>query len=795
MKARPGFKGLRLRVAAIGRRRWVRIVAVVIAVPLIVLSFAISYYYVSFASTIDKRLHGERERVLPQVFARPLELRRGQALSERQLIDRLNDLGYTERPEPAGPGEFAVHPVSVAIRGRSAELTGRVIRVSFQKPVAAAPRGVKRPAPPPRASDRVERLELDTAVRDRIVLDAPLLTSIINGEREKRRPIALAAIPARVTQAVLAIEDRRFYDHPGVDFIRSIGAIVTNLRGDHAYLVGGSTITQQLVKNYFLSPEKSMRRKLMEQVMALVLERRATKDEILELYLNDIPLGQRGSFGIRGVSEAARLFFGKDISNLSVAEAATIAGVIQSPSALSPFNNTARCRDRRNVVLQAMATAGYVTQDAADQAAKEPLTIVPRALEAEAPNFIDYIGQTLEHDYPGLTTTSNGAVSVYTTLDLHLQRLALDAVRDGLAKVDQLLSRRKRKGRAEAALLAVDPKTGDILAMVGGRFYNQSQYNRAVAARRQPGSVFKPFVYLTAFEQAAASETGGLTPASIVDDSPTTWEFDDQVWTPENYEKTYDGPITLRRALAHSRNIATIKVAEQIGFDRVAALWHKLGVGTAPKGYPSIALGVFEATPLEIATAYTIFPNMGNVRPLRHLLRIERGAKTLTIKEPPQPKPIARPDATYLVTNMMRSVLTEGTGAAARRAGFTLDAAGKTGTTNDLRDAWFVGFTPDLLTVVWVGFDDNQPVGLSGAQAALPIWTQFMTRALAGWTSVPFEVPEGVSLVDIDPETGKLPGAGCPRTITEAFLEGSEPVGTCDLHRARPVEISELPRN
>ena len=604
--------------------------------------------------------------MLPRVFARPLELRRGQALSERQLIDRLNDLGYAQRDEPARPGEFTVGRASVAIRGRSAELTGRVIRVSFQKPVPAAPRGSKRPAPAPRPSDRVERLELDTAARDRIVLDAPLLTSIINGEREKRRPMALSAMPARITQAVLAIEDRRFYDHPGVDIIRSIGAIVTNLRGDRPYLVGGSTITQQLVKNYFLSPEKSMRRKLMEQVMALVLERRATKDEILELYLNDIPLGQRGSFSIRGVSEAARLFFGKDISNLSLAEAATIAGVIQSPSALSPFKNTARCRDRRNVVLQAMATAGYVSQDAADQAAKEPLTIVQRALEAEAPNFIDYIGQTLEHDYPGLTTTSNGAVNVYTTLDLHLQRLALDAVRDGLAKVDHLLSRRKRKGRAEAALLAVDPKTGDILAMVGGRFYNQSQYNRAVVARRQPGSVFKPFVYLTAFEQAAASETGGLTPASIVDDSPTTWEFDDQVWTPENYEKVYDGPITLRRALAHSRNIATIKVAEHIGFDRVAALWHKLGVGTTPRGYPSIALGVFEVTPLEIATAYTIFPNLGTVRPLRHLLRIERGSKDVTVKGPPQPQPVARPDATYLVTNMMRRRPDRGNGS--RRA-------------------------------------------------------------------------------------------------------------------------------
>ena len=299
--------------------------------------------------------------------------------------------------------------------------------------------------------------------------------------------------------------------------------------------------------------------------------------------------------------------------------------------------------------------------------------------------------------------------------------------------MDQLLSRRKRKGKAEAALIAVDPRTGEILAFVGGRSYNQSQYDRVVLSRRQPGSVFKPFVYLAAFEQAAAQGRTDVTPASITLDEPETFEFDDQVWTPENYEKTYDGPITFRHALAHSRNLGTIHVAQAAGYDRVAALWKKLGVGNPPKAYPSIALGVFEATPFEIATAYTIFPNMGSLRPLQahpvdHERRRQssRGSRRKSVRE------IARHDTTYLVTNMMRSVLNEGTAAGARAAGFTLDAAGKTGTTNDLRDAWFVGFTPELLTVVWVGFDDNQPVGLSGAQAALPIWTEFMTRALAG---------------------------------------------------------------
>jgi penicillin-binding protein 1B len=501
------------------------------------------------------------------------------------------------------------------------------------------------------------------------------------------------------------------------------------------------------------------------------------------MYLNDIPLGQRGSFAIFGVAEASRLFFGKDVSNLSVAEAATIAGVIQSPSALSPFNNPLRCRDRRNVVLHAMAEEGYITQEVAERASGEPLAVVQRALEAEAPYFVDLVGQTLAETYPGLTTATNQAVDVYTTLDLHLQRLAQDAVRDGLLHVDQLLAHRRRHGKAEAALIAVDPKTGDILALVGGRSYNQSQYNRAISSRRQPGSVFKPFVYLTAFEQAADRGQSDITPATMVNDEPETFEFDDQVWTPENYEKTYDGPITYRRALARSRNLATIHVAQAAGYDRVATFWKKLGVGNAPKPYPSIALGVFEATPYEIATAYTLFPNQGVVRPLRHIARISSGGKDVTKKSTADPRRVARPDTTFLVTDMMRSVIDEGTGNGARTAGFTLNAAGKTGTTNDLRDAWFVGFTPELLTVVWVGFDDNQPVGLSGAQAALPIWTQFMMRALAGHASIAFDVPDSVHFVDIDPDTGMLAAPGCPHVFHEAFRAGTEPTEVCGLHR------------
>ena len=782
---------VRIRITAAWHRRWVRVATALAALPVVVLFFAAGYYYVSFARLIDERLQGTRDRVLPRVFARPLELRRGQALSEQELVDRLNDLGYTERADAGRPGEFAIEDGAVSIVPRPPELKGQPVRVTFRPPQPPVQNAARSPSR--QRADRVVRLVLGDKNRDRVTLDAPLLTSLTSGERAKRRAVSLGDLPPHVVQAVLAIEDRRYYSHPGVDPIRVVGALLDSLRNPNRPISAVSTITQQVVRNVFLpqfegwslasARARSLRRKALENLVALVLNTRASKDEILELYLNDMPLGQRGSFAIVGVAEAARLFFGKDVRNVSLPEAATMAGVLQSPSALSPFNNPERSRERRNVVLGAMVDAGYISREAADAAAAEPLVVVQRALESEAPHFVDFVAASLEEQYPGLTTSPTEAVDVYTTLDHHLQRVAQDAVRSGLTRVDELLSRRRRKGRAEAVLLAVDPRTGEVLAMVGGRSYNQSQFNRATLARRQPGSVFKPFVYLAAFEASAENGSPGLTPASIVEDTPASWEFDDQVWTPENYQQEYDGPVTLRRALAHSRNIATIRVAELTGYDRVAAQWQRLGIGNPPKPYPSIALGVFEATPYEIATAYTIFPNLGVMRPLKHIAKLERGGEDVTRKPAQTAKAVARPETTYLVTSMLRSVLNEGTGAGARGAGFTLDGAGKTGTTNDLRDAWFVGFTPTLLTVVWVGFDDNQPLGLSGSQAALPIWSQFMTRALAGRASQAFEAPDGISFVDIDPDTGRLAQPGCPRVVREGFVSGSEPLQACELHR------------
>ncbi len=763
------------------RRRWRRILLIGLGVPSLVLLAVAVYYYVSFARIIDERLHGERMQTLPRVFARPLDLHRGQLLSEQQLVDRLNDLGYAARPLAAQPGEFTVGDKWLSLIARGGNAQGRTVRVTFN-PRAT---GLVPPSPStgrPELASAVEKIEVSgRGPADSVTLDAPLITALITASREKRRRVSLKIIPRHMVQAVLAIEDRRFYEHPGIDPIRIVGAIVTNLRGSKSYLVGASTITQQLVKNFFLTPEKSIQRKLQEQFLALVLETRASKDEIVELYLNEVYLGQRGSFAIHGVAEAARLMFGKDVTNLSLAEAATIAGTIQAPYTWSPFSSPTRARDRRNVVLQAMVDAGYVKQADAERAGREPMTVVAQALDTEAPYFVDLLGQTLADDYPGLLAGTQ-PVDIYSSLDLHLQRIAQEAVRIGLVQIDEQLARRKLKARPQVALMAIDPRTGEVLALVGGRSYSQSQFNRALSAKRQPGSVFKPFVYLAAFEEAAAAGRTDITPATTVVDEPTTFLFEDKEWAPSNYENEYDGVITLRRALAMSRNVSAAKVAEMVGYDKVANLWKKTGSATLPRPYPSVALGVFEATPVEVATAYTVFPNLGEMRSLRPILRILNDSKPVPVAVPPARR-IARRDTTYLVTNMMRSVINEGTGAAARAWGFAPDAAGKSGTTNDMRDAWFVGFTPELLTAVWVGFDDNQPLGLTGSSAALPIWTRFMMGALAGRPNLQFAVPGGVSFAEIDRDTGKLAEPACPRLFHEAFLSGTEPTEVCALHK------------
>jgi penicillin-binding protein 1B len=460
--------------------------------------------------------------------------------------------------------------------------------------------------------------------------------------------------------------------------------------------------------------------------------------------------------------------------------------MIQSPNPYNPYRHPQRAMERRNQVLRAMGEAGFLEEARMQAELAQPLSVARASFDtAEAPYFVDLVKAQLAQRYDARDLATQN-LSIYTTLDLSLQSLGQQVLSEGLARVEKM-KRRKPKTPLQGALIAIEPKTGAVLALIGGRSYGDSQYNRAVLARRQPGSTFKPFVYLSAFEAVFDDPNlPPITPATVVEDEPTVFLFEDKEYTPQNYEDDYRGYVTLRFALAHSLNVATVKVAEMVGYDKVAQVWNKkLAMPGQVQPYPAAALGSFEATPLELATAYNTLANMGlKVEPVTVMSVTDDKNKTLEQHSGKPPRAV-RAESAFLVVNMMRSVLLNGTAAEAWRMGLPrgIDVAGKTGTTNDLRDAWFVGFTPDLLCVVWVGYDDNTPVNLSGARAALPIWVDFMKGALAGTTSPRFQVPaSNIIFVDIDATTGLLATPSCPKTISESFIAGTEPQEYCSSH-------------
>lgn len=752
------------------RLRLVLLLLTLVTLPVVVGSSSLIYYYMRYGVMVERRLRGERWMVPSRVYARPLVLQDGLVLNRAGLVKVLNDLKYEQKTDlPAAPGEFTLGEKSVSLRPRpSPDAASEPVVVVFEK-------------------DHVKEIRGGTS-RKRYAsqtLEPQLITYLFDESREKRRLVRYEELPDHVIKAVLAIEDRRFFSHPGLDPFRIVAAALRNLRAE-SYIQGGSTITQQLVKNFFLTPERTIRRKVQEALLAFVLERRAEKKDILELYLNEIYLGQAGSFGIHGVGEAARMYFHKDVGNLTLAESALLAGMIQSPNRYNPHRHPRTAAERRNQVLRAMHEAGFIEAATTEAAIAQPLKVEAPTLDsAEAPYFVDLVKAQLaqRYDLSALTTRN---LSIHATLDLRLQSLAQEALRTGLDKVEAMVKRKGPRPPVQGCLIALEPLSGNVVALAGGRSYGASQYNRVTQARRQPGSTFKPFVYLTAFEATFDDPTlPPITPATVVEDSPAVFFFEDKEYIPQNYEDKYLGNVTLRRALAHSLNVATVKVAEMVGFDKVAETWtRKLGMGTNVKGYPAVALGAFEATPLEMATAYNVLANGGlKVEPVTVLRVTDEKGQTLERHRSPEPPRVVHEETAFLVVNMMRGVMNEGTAAASRAWGFTPDAAGKTGTTNDLRDAWFAGFTPELLCVVWVGFDDNSTLNLSGARAALPIWVEFMKGALAGTTASPFPVPaENVVFVEIDKDSGLLATPECPRTISEAFIAGTEPMERCRAH-------------
>jgi penicillin-binding protein 1B len=745
------------------RLRLVVTLLTVVTLPIVVGVSVLVYYYLRYSRMVEQRLQGEAWVTPARLYARPMVLRLGMPLSPEQLVKILNDLKYEQKTElPQASGQFVAGPKTVAFSPQSGP---EALSITFD-------------------NNRIKEIRgLETKkLYPNHVLEPELITYLF-GEREKRRLIRYDELPDHLVKAVLAIEDRRFFSHPGVDPFRIVAAAVKNAQAESYIYGGASTITQQWVKNFFLTPERTMRRKIQEAILAFVLERRLDKKQILELYLNEIYLGQVGTFSIHGVGEAARMYFHKDVGNLTLPEAALIAGMIHSPNPLNPYRHPDRATERRNQVLRAMREAEFIEPATAEAAMARPVKVqTPSVDTTEAPYFVDLVNEELRTRWSA--DMAGRDVAIQTSLDQHLQAVGQQVLNAGLDKVQKML-RKKSDQPVQGALIAVEPASGAILALVGGRSYGESQYNRATQAKRQPGSTFKPFVYLAAFEATFDDPSlPPITPATVVDDAPTVFQFERKEYAPQNYENKYMGYVTLRRALAHSLNNATVKVAEMVGYQRVADMWStKLGMDGNIKPYPALALGSFEATPLEIATAYNVFANSGMRVDPTTILRVDDAKGPVEPSRPLRPRRVVHPESAFLVTNMMRSVLNNGTAAAARTWGFTADAAGKTGTTNDLRDAWFAGFTPDLLCVVWVGFDDNTPINLSGAKAALPIWVDFMKAALAGAEPRQFAPPpSNVVFVQIDAETGLLASPYCPKTMSESFIAGTEPIEVCQWH-------------
>ena len=622
-------------------------------------------------------------------------------------------------------------------------------------------------------------------------LQPQLLTNMSEQGRAKRTPVYFSDIPPVLVHAILSAEDKRFFKHSGLDSLRVMKAIYVDLKARRKEQ-GASTISMQLARNLCLRRDKAWQRKVDEVLITVYLEHKLSKNQIFERYCNLIYLGGEGPFSINGVGEAAQVYFSKDVRQLNLDEAATLAGLIQRPTYLNPFRYPRRALDRRNVVLKRMHENKYIGDGQYADAIAAPLGLrTGTAQLSESQYFIDVAAKEAaaresdELDKP---------TAVYTTLDPRLQRAAERSIADGMQLVDkQLAAKSKSKSAPSTApqvvLIALDPRTGEVKALCGGRNYSLSQLNR-VFAKRPPGSVFKPFVYTAALNSAITGGDPVLTSASLVDDSPTTFSAGSQTYSPANFKHEFMGQVTFRQALAHSLNVATVKVGQMVGFGNVVAVAREAGMNEDIRPTPAVALGAYQVTPLEIARAYTIFANGGELVQPSFIAEMRDSSGESVYRQSTVTKRVLDPRIAFLMVDMLQEVLRSGTAAGVRARGFRLPAAGKTGTSHD---GWFAGFTSELLVVVWVGFDDYTDLGLEGARSALPIWTEFMSEAARYkqyGNAKPFQPPSGVIQVSVDPQTGQLSGPDCPIGTPTYFVDGTQPQTQC---MPQEIEITSTP--
>jgi penicillin-binding protein 1B len=754
-----------------------RAAAIAFLVVAAIVSSVFAYFYVKYDRIIEARFKGQVFNNSAKIYAIPETVRLGEKIGTREIAAELRRAGYSDRDSQSPMGSYKLLTGAIEINPGPQ---------SYHSPEAATIR---------ESDGKVESITGQNGDLAAYELEPQLITSLFDAEqRSKRQVVKYDQIPKVMVDAVLAIEDRRFFQHSGVNFIRMAEAAwidVTRQRHDQ----GGSTLTMQLSRGFFLSPEKTIKRKLVEMLIAEEMEHKFNKQDIFEFYANWVDLGQRGSFAISGFAEASKSYFNKDLKDITLPEAALLAGIIQRPSYLSPYRHPERALERRNLVLDSMVETHAITREQADKAKATPLKLAPPNVEAsDAPYFVDLVRDQLISSKLNEQELNEQTYRIYTTLNPGLQKAAAQAVELGIKLVDDQITKRRTKRvkvgtkyetkvepgpQAQVALVAIDPHTGQVLALVGGRNYAFSQLDHAIA-KRPTGSIFKPFVYAAAVNTALDGGNPVFTPASMISDEPTTFAYGDQIYEPRNYKEEYHGEVTARYALAMSLNNATVKLAEQVGYDKVANLAKAAGI-TSVKATPAMALGAYDATPLEMASAYTVFANAGTrISPVMvNSVRNSSGDVVMDFK--PETQQVLDPRVAFVTTNMMEGVMNFGLGySAVRGRGFNAPAAGKTGSSHD---GWFAGYTSNLLCIVWVGYDDYSDLHLSGAQTAAPIWTEFMKRAvtLPQYSQVrSFNQPSGVVDVQLDKLTNRLATPSCPDDYSAAFIAGTEPNETCD---------------
>lgn len=735
---------------------------------LLILCVTLLLYSLYISIKIEKRFSGRRWSIPSKVLSDSTILYPGQRINRALFKEKLSHLGYREVPrKPERPGEMRTSKSTIELflhdlKAPAHEREGFPVRIGFWR------NGI----------ESIVRLDNGNPM-PLLELEPEEIALLFGPERERRRLISIDQVPQHFIHAILGAEDKRFYRHHGADPRGILRALLTNIRHG-SVRQGGSTITQQLAKCYFLTPKRTLSRKLKELLMSLIIEMKYEKDEILEIYLNEIYLGQRGSVSINGIGEASHFYFGKAVSELSLDEAACIAGLIKAPNYYSPYIDKDRCRDQRDKVLRVMHKNEWISEDELHGALASPISTVGfTAFGKKAPYFVDYLLEQLSSLYSPEALSSLG-LSVYTALDTQVQMAAEKALEKGLARLEKsnpALNRPEPEKKLQGAVIVIQPKTGYILAMAGGRDYAMTQFNRITQARRQPGSAFKPFVFLSSLET--------LTPASKLSNKPVSFDINGELWEPDNFEPVPEPQLSMRNALARSVNLAAIDLAMQVGLERVTDTAAGFHFSTPLRPYPSLALGAFEVVPMELARAYCAFAADGVLPYLLSLKEVADEDNEILERRHMTIERVISPSQAFVMTSMLRSVVTDGTARSLKARGISFPVAGKTGTTNDCRDAWFVGYTPDILALIWVGFDDEYSIDATGSSAALPIWADLMTSIPQYISNNWFKMPPGAVRRTICTESGEIAVTGCTRVMDEVFLTGKTPAQYCRFHRGR----------